>query len=1531
MIPSTIVRAITQRLARPRTPTLMRWVAGRAGAVRPARRGSVLVLILGAMAMLGVIIVTYAVVGQETRRTGAVTVRRDGIQDVTRTIGDYIAGVIADDVLATAVQTTDVNGDPILVREAWDYPFTDYAMRVDRTTLGNDEHAFNPVGTFSTTLSTSTREFRLSSDPWLASTEPIMYEPGTTPSNTDWRDKAATWAHISNLSPDGRFVNLFNLRSSFDAKSGTGAGEMSGNLTVWDDNGNVTNQTAWNATLDRNVPSHWDTLQLSAFRPAKDANYTPADFQYAHYQWADADGDGMFDSRWFELVDAGDPNNIVSLLPSDDRFRWFVAARVVDLSGLVNVNTATDLAVYRDSASNPAIYPLGFTPADVDLRRLLTLQDVYTVFGNNYGYEALRQGSAEDDYSGYNASAASQVGNLGYESLRNAMLPGVILPLDAERRSVYYRLYSAHGGSSGYTPGQGGNTPAFYAGPLFGNDDLLELLTFRGANNPSTTSFLESIVGGKDTSNQNFSPLRSNRGLLLERGGQDTDNDGLADPEDKIWSAVDVRKLLTTVSGARPLFSTLLPGDDPAELETSLRELNALDLRVNAVAALELAAGDGNSQARRELFFGYADALFPYAGVPNSQAWTEPAWTTAHYGYNPELALRTAAHLTANLIDSYDRDPISRRNEPRAHTLFLSQEGVSAYATAGGDDDGAALWFHGHGQTNGGTLFQLDASRLAPAAADPSADILNVYGIEAQPFITQVATFFFYTDTPQEQGGDDDGGDFDDMTEDEATIKGDIPEPGGTDNPDFLGQIVAFQITNPFDVEIRLTDNNLAHGDAVADDEYSSYYLTFGGQKFKLAHYDIASSQITAVALDPGETRVFIALNALEDPASSGTDPIDLLAQRFANADPSITRDDIVQLIREQFSIVTDGGLGTEVEPILLIPMDEDTGANQYGFTNLISDVVDENRSAGLWRVVRNAADPDDGQPNRFENDQLVDRISQPADAAANAHLDRRIPDGNTPIQNAITPQYDTGLSIAYWASLRRYANPAGMPVGNHALPAYCLEGRWTNGAFSNIKENDPGSPSAPNLDDFDLPAGAATLRELVDHLKTDGNELVKDLTVEPKDWSDDTIPLQPVTGREYSEICEPLYINNSEFKIDPDGTPDNGDEITAIRVADLLLPLIVGPCSGYKIGVTPLDAPERLTLGEAVAMALGYSAPPSATEPVFGAYWSFADPTASPTERGHLRIDDYAPYVDRNTNGTFDPNDDERLSPGIPLALNILNLFTTTDPQFGGMTRMTQGLININTAPRAVLRTLPLVTPNWPIPGIDDVDPSFAGLQIDIAATIEAYRDRIAVPDLYDRPVDYSDVAAFNPDDPATWDGREQSTLNPALRAQPGFASVGELLAITNDSTRTTGRVPVLMMGARVIDPNSIDFLGRRDANGSPRDRSANGAKGLSLVLYDHDNNQSTPPEGVDSIEDDFSERLIIGAGLSNIVSVRSDVYAVWFVVHGYQRSDVEGLRPEDPLVPTVAKRFLMVVDRSKVRTKGQKPDILLFKELPM
>jgi hypothetical protein len=123
------------------------------------------------------------------------------------------------------------------------------------------------------------------------------------------------------------------------------------------------------------------------------------------------------------------------------------------------------------------------------------------------------------------------------------------------------------------------------------------------------------------------------------------------------------------------------------------------------------------------------------------------------------------------------------------------------------------------------------------------------------------------------------------------------------------------------------------------------------------------------------------------------------------------------------------------------------------------------------------------------------------------------------------------------------------------------------------------------------------------------------------------------------------------------------------------------------------------------------------------------------------------------------------------------------------------------------------------------------------------------------------------------------------------------------------------------------MDFLGynnqTRSSGGDNNDR-----KGVnSLHFKDPSGNLD-----VDGIRNDFAERLQIMSALSNVTTVRSDVFAVWFVVRGYAQEDTENLGPDDPMTPSIERRFVMVIDRSGVTDlrSTNKPRVVLFKELP-
>lgn len=465
--------------------------------VRTHRRGSFLVLVVGTLALLAVITIVYVALGSQDARTKSAVQERAQLDDVPSAVADYTAGVIARDLFSSTLDGSMVqlqSGDVALAlrRETDDAPGMVHRQGVNaqgnneqfyRLTSARDPLAntdpllarnyFTPEGTVHPVLEqalqdpTSTEtselrpgagalgEFRLpSSDPWLMPLRPAYINFRVANDNGDPDTFVADpdaplpylqqldWTSITNIAPDGMFVNLANLRGNFGAFSNTDDGSNNANLlpgmgfgktllqpqtTTGNGPGryrfrdstanNGSSITAWGLDLsqfplaDEN-PFYWSVLQEGAFRPAKpalgapDPTEDPASEFYKGLQWADADGDGMLDSRWWELRRWQDPATGQTVTISGDQelpefagnFRWFIASRIVDLSGLVNVNFAGDLAAAIRSPMflDPSIaadatvarganttMALGMTPADIDLRRLLIQADTYA----NYDFE----------------------------------------------------------------------------------------------------------------------------------------------------------------------------------------------------------------------------------------------------------------------------------------------------------------------------------------------------------------------------------------------------------------------------------------------------------------------------------------------------------------------------------------------------------------------------------------------------------------------------------------------------------------------------------------------------------------------------------------------------------------------------------------------------------------------------------------------------------------------------------------------------------------------------------------------------------------------------------------------------------------------------------------------------------------------------------------------------------------------------------------------------------------------------------------
>ena len=1574
------------------------------------RRGTVLLLIVGALAMAAVLTVAYVAIGRADRRTGSSLVVANEFSEVPDQFVGYVGGVLADDVLRLGElrsRSSLLSGSGRWRREGTDYPFTAWIDDSTGTPGDLTFDLFDPAGA--------------RSDPWLASTMPTWFGPESSPdrSGSDpTRNYLNTrdWDHITNVAPSGMFVNLVNLRNRFDARPGSGSNRMSSDLTLFDGSGTPTSQldVAGSPAGDPEIPANFDSRQRGMFRAMiPDPMTRPGDAEYLPNQYADADGDGFADSRWFEMVDLNTDETFRSLINSSPDMRYFFAARIVDLSALVNVNTATDFAGVPTLPT-----PAGFTPADVDLRRLLTMRDAYDVYG--VGYDGLLQPTPSggvDDYSRMDVGTSLEVGLSAYQALRVSIARGQVpggrdiaalgfpdsygfakgLPgsgearafNDANARADYY----FNAGSRDLGTSYDDVSRLSLLSGQFGADDQAELMARRTFNDPRNQSRLEQALGGRLFTAMNLSPVRDNRDDEFERDAIDDDGDGQADDKALLLKQIDLRQYMTALSGARPIRAGhdlasagvgMPPAggiEPPLDAQDTLGEIP--DLMVDAVDLLDDASGANptkRARARRRLLRLYADALLPYSDVPESwmggaSASPPTAWeqmrTLAYAHAGPELALRIAGHMTANMIDAYDRDaiPIAFTDDASptngsGYTLILSDEYRSQLDSAVDmDGDGTPdfpYW-------NAARRLDLDqatgAQRIATSDTDVFAPAVNVFGIEAQPFLTEVASFVVYTDTPSGLGGDgalppagscaSPSGEWKLVTGGPGGLTQIISCPitidGNVDitNSDFLFEMIAFQITNPFDRDIVLSNGSgtPTGGQAISG---GYYYVEFGGHDFMLADldeplsggtYDRSSASISGIRINAGETIVCYAMTQRRP------DVFD----RIAAASDQIASD---QADRLESWINRQLGAGTmRVINIPRIDFTAGTGATYVDTFNDLLPGSGDISVANLWRVVR---DPtvESGDENLPGNDRLVDRLRDPSTGGRT--LDRTFPGNQRVAGTQAGPDTgpgarrdNTGFSITLWGSIRRPDTPTGGPDSkDQTFPAYCIERKGS--ISSNIDDDDGTGAVSPMLtagqfvQSDPLSIGTRTLAGLF--AQSGGQDLI--LTIDQEPDLKTTSPIGPnLDGRAFNEVAkaEP-HLDDNRFRRSVGGV-----KVPTLRPADLLLPMGIGP---FQNPFASTQDDEWTTLGEALALAYHYDQGPTSdpTDPLWRlgdpnrlrSGFSMVGPPLPALDLGHLVIGDYALFLnqDQDSDLLFDPTrGDERAGLGIPAALAILDQLNTLDPETGGLRRSIKGKININTAPLAVLRLLPMLSPTTepltsPFDWLGGISPGLPDADSDIAAALLAYRDKArvllrpsAVAAAGFPSVSFQDRDSVDPSAGVVFDPTPSPSVAPngrliftgveGIRERPGLGSVGEVLAVA-DRTRTAFSDPRQ-------NPNNIDFLGY--------DRLDVDRVGIDSVRYD-----STPGDASndgladDGIRDDFDERLAIANSLLNVISVRSDLYACWFIVHGYTRADVEGLTDDDePLVPSFARRFLVIYDRSNVVEPGDQPRVVLMRELPV
>lgn len=207
----------------------------------------------------------------------------------------------------------------------------------------------------------------------------------------------------------------------------------------------------------------------------------------------------------------------------------------------------------------------------------------------------------------------------------------------------------------------------------------------------------------------------------------------------------------------------------------------------------------------------------------------------------------------------------------------------------------------------------------------------------------------------------------------------------------------------------------------------------------------------------------------------------------------------------------------------------------------------------------------------------------------------------------------------------------------------------------------------------------------------------------------------------------------------------------------------------------------------------------------------------------------------------------------------NIFKYITVLRPNDPNETRV-KGRINVNTAPAFIIRQLPWVS-------------RVNRVNLNIAESIVAYRDKL---DLSPPGPDYYHAGALN--------SRWQETGIKDISEANGFGSIGELLNVINKSGK--------------IDYN-IRYCGLdgRDQRGFPD---------LRVDFYSR----------ADFMKDDLEEEELIFARLSDLVTVRSDMFTAYILV----RIGTDG--PQ--------KRFIAILDRSGVTTADSRVSIKAFQLVP-
>ena len=276
---------------------------------------------------------------------------------------------------------------------------------------------------------------------------------------------------------------------------------------------------------------------------------------------------------------------------------------------------------------------------------------------------------------------------------------------------------------------------------------------------------------------------------------------------------------------------------------------------------------------------------------------------------------------------------------------------------------------------------------------------------------------------------------------------------------------------------------------------------------------------------------------------------------------------------------------------------------------------------------------------------------------------------------------------------------------------------------------------------------------------------------------------------------------------------------------------------------------------------------------------------------------------------------------PALPAGLRVLDAFVCDDRGVNGTMgvdeflnangftgKITPGLINVNTAPPEVLRSAPHMTRLVHEIG----SPSFNPF-VRVPEAIVQYRERFGDP-------------MVNTDLLPAYGDRGDNTFIKDLRGERGIASIGEigLLNRLADGFPPLEPDPDLYKRSFRADFAGLDPFGF-DFAGQPIESTQ-----ISTDVNDvFDPN--LPGDAPDDVAKDVEELNLLFAGMSNMLTTRSDVFTVYFRVRSFIQNPTTGVwDATNPEFIVDDSRYVMLVDRSEVNHPNDKPKILYLEKLP-